>query len=302
MGAGAPAGVPVSGAGQAPGRPLGTEGAAGAEPGGGPDAGQGEKAADEDELLRIAADRAMRAGGLLLERYRSGAAARGVHAKSTPTDLVSDADLDAERSIREGIQELRPHDAILGEEGDDRPGTTGLRWVVDPLDGTVDFLFGIPHWCVSVAVQDGRGTVAGAIFDPLRGELFTGTRGGEARLEDRSLHASTCEDLAKAMVATGFNYDSSVRARQAQVLLELLPKARDIRRFGAAALDLAWTAAGRFDAFYERGVHIWDVAAGVLLCERAGLSCRELPERGGLPWGVLVAPPGLIEELFGLVG
>jgi myo-inositol-1(or 4)-monophosphatase len=275
VGAGASAGVFVSGAGQAP---------------------------CEADLLEIAEAQARRAGGLLLERYRSGVAEHGVHAKSTPTDLVSDADIDAERSIRKGIEELRPDDAILGEEGDDRPGTTGLRWVVDPLDGTVDFLFGIPHWCVSVAVQDEDGTVAGAVFDPLRGELFAGTRGGEARLGDRPLRASTCADLASAMIATGFNYDASVRARQAKVLLELLPKARDIRRFGAAALDLAWTAAGRFDAFYERGVHLWDVAAGVLLCERAGLLVRELPARDGLPWGVLAAPPGLVEELFGLVG
>ncbi len=301
MGAGAPAGVLVNGAAQAP---------------------------FEAELLEIAEAQAVRAGGLLLKRYRSGVAELGVHAKSTPTDLVSDADIDAERSIRKGIEELRPDDAILGEEGDDRPGRTGLRWVVDPLDGTVDFLFGIPHWCVSVAVQDGDGTVAGAVFDPLRGELFGGTRGGEARLEvreigkapdpeigegpgsetregrlpGRTLHASKRENLADAMVATGFNYDASVRAKQAKVLLELLPRARDIRRFGAAALDLAWTAAGRFDAFYERGVHIWDVASGVLLCERAGLQVRELPASDGLPWGVLVAPPGLVEELFGLVG
>jgi myo-inositol-1(or 4)-monophosphatase len=311
--------------------------------GDGSDPGPSVRSAGEPELLRIAADQAVRAGGLLLERYRSGVAEHGVHAKSTPTDLVSDADIEAERTIREGIARLRPDDALLGEEGDDRPGTSGLRWVVDPLDGTVDFLFGIPHWCVSVAVQDEEFTIAGAVFDPLRGELFTATRGGEAWLESRgfgessglsgsgqggapdsgqggapgsgqggapgsemgearALKVSTRENLADAMIATGFNYDASVRARQAQVLLELLPKARDIRRFGAAALDLAWTAAGRFDAFYERGVHIWDVAAGVLLCERAGLSFRELPARDGLPWGVLVAPPGLVEELFGLVG
>ncbi len=274
MGAGAPAGVFVSGADRAP---------------------------FEAELLEIAEAQAVRAGALLLERYGAGLE-KGVHAKTTPTDLVSDADLEAERSIRDGIAELRPDDALLGEEGDDRPGTTGLRWVVDPLDGTVDFLFGIPQWGVSVAVQDEEGTIAGAVFDPLRGELFTATRGGEPRLDGRTLRASTCEDLASAMVATGFNYDASVRARQAKILLELLPRARDIRRFGAAALDLAWTAAGRFDAFYERGVHIWDVAAGLLLCERAGLTFRELPERDGLPWGVLVAPPGLVEELFGLVG
>lgn len=254
-----------------------------------------------DELLQIAVQQARAAGALLLERYRSGAAPDGVRAKTTPTDLVSDADLDAERLIREGIARARPDDALLGEEGDDVHGSSGLRWVVDPLDGTVDFLFGIPQWGVSVAVQDAEGTLAGAICDPLRDELFTATRDGEARLGDRVLRGSTCNELARAMVATGFNYDASVRAAQAEVLRGLLPRVRDIRRFGAAALDLAWTAAGRFDAFYERGVHVWDVAAGVLLCQRAGLQCRELAPRDGLPWGVLVAPEWLVEDLFALV-
>jgi myo-inositol-1(or 4)-monophosphatase len=263
-----------------------------------------------EELLGLAREQALAAGALLHERYLDGIARgapeQGIRAKSTPTDLVSDADLAAERLIRDGLARARPEDALLGEEGEDRPGTSGLRWVVDPLDGTVNFLFSIPHWCVSVAVQDARdsvlpATLAGAIFDPPRSELFTVTRSGQARLGDRPLRGSTCEDLARAMVATGFNYDAAVRAAQAEVLRELLPRVRDIRRFGAAALDLAWTAAGRYDAFYERGVHIWDVAAGVLLCERAGLQFRELPARAGLPWGVLVAPAGLVEELHGLV-
>ena len=289
------------------------------------------------ELLQIACDQARGAGELLLEKYRSGVE-EGVRSKSTPTDLVSDADLQAERCIREGIERARPDDGMVGEEGDDEPGTSGLEWVVDPLDGTVNYLFGIPQWCVSVAVLADRRsprspigragtTLAGAIYDPLREELFAAARGEEAEVETEvagsaaapgghapapssaaptlngePMVASTCEELSKAMVATGFNYDARVREAQGEVVARLIGQVRDIRRFGAAALDLAWTAAGRYDAFYERGVNVWDVAAGVLMCERAGLQTRELPARDGLPWGVLAAPAALVDELLELVG
>jgi len=254
------------------------------------------------ELLELAREQAVGAGRLLLKKYRSGAGKEhGVRSKSTPTDLVSDADVEAEWYIREGIARARPDDGMLGEEGDDRPGSSGLRWVVDPLDGTVNYLFGIPHWCVSVAVQDGDATLAGAVYDPLRDELFACGRESEPTMNGEPLAASTCADLAQAMVATGFNYDARVREAQGEVVARLLPRVRDIRRFGAAALDLAWTAMGRYDAFYERGPHIWDVAAGALICERAGLQVRELPERDGLPWGVLVAPSGLVGLLSDFV-
>lgn len=272
----------------------------------------------ENELLQLACEQARSAGALLLERFQSGQQ-DNVRTKTTPTDLVSDADLQAERLIREGIARARPRDALLGEEGEDTPGRSGLRWVVDPLDGTVNFIFSIPHWAVSLAVQncdltpsqtlavqDGEGALsqmlAGAVFDPLRDELFTATSTGEPQLGGRPISASRCADLATAMVATGFNYDATVRAAQAQAIERLIPRVRDIRRFGAASLDLVWTAAGRCDAYFERGLHLWDVAAGVLICERAGLQVRELAERENLPWGVLVAPAGLLEELMELVG
>ncbi len=277
-----------------------------------------------EELLELAGEIALAAGFLLRERFLHGEE-REVESKSTPTDLVSEADRASQRQIREEIALRRPRDGFLGEEGEaDEPGVSGLRWVVDPLDGTVNFLFGIPQWCVSVAVRDAQGTLAGAIYDPLREELFKARRGGEARMKSPTKYpmnvppppeswgrrydeltlkgAARAPELAGAMVATGFAYDARVRAAQAQVLARVIPRVRDVRRFGSAALDLAWTAAGRYDAYFERTVKPWDIAAGALLCEAAGLRVVELPVHEDLPWGILVAPPTLCEPLLELVG
>jgi myo-inositol-1(or 4)-monophosphatase len=232
-----------------------------------------------------------------VERYEAAGGPRDLRTKSTPTDLVSAADLDAEHAIRDVLNRRRPDDAILGEEGDEVAGTSGLRWVVDPLDGTVNYLFGLPQWCVSVACEER----VGVILDPIRGELFEVVAGRSATLDGEPVRASSRTELATALVATGFNYDSGVRARQAQVAAEVIPRVADIRRMGSAALDLAWTAAGRYDAFYERGVSAWDVAAGTMLCATAGLEVRDLQARDGLPSGVLAAPAPIVDELFALV-
>jgi myo-inositol-1(or 4)-monophosphatase len=216
--------------------------------------------------------------------------------------MVSEADFASERAIRALLAERRPADGILGEEGATVEGTTGLRWVVDPLDGTVDFLFGIPQWCISIAVEDIGGPIAGVVFDPCRGETFAATRGGAATLNGVAIRGSAKADLADALVATGFAYDAEVRARQAQVLVDVLPRVRDIRRAGSAALDLAWTAMGRHDAYFERTTKPWDVMAGGLICESAELLFEELPAKEGLPAGVMAAPPALRDPLFALVG
>jgi myo-inositol-1(or 4)-monophosphatase len=265
---------------------------------------------DADELLRLAIEVATSAGALLAERARGGRE-RHVSSKSTPTDLVSEADLASEQAIRALLAEHRPHDGFVGEEGEDAHGTSGLEWVVDPLDGTVNFLYGIPQWCVSVAVRDRDGTLAGVVYDPNRDELFAAARGrvatltaagatielgGEAR---RGLGG---DELSSAMLATGLAYDALMRAAQGRVLARVAPRVRDIRRFGSAALDLAWTAAGRYDAYFERTVKPWDIAAGALVCERVGLRVLELPVHEHLPWGILVAPPALADTLLELVG
>jgi myo-inositol-1(or 4)-monophosphatase len=225
-----------------------------------------------------------------------------VTAKSSPTDLVSEADHAAERLIRERLAAARPDDGFLGEEGGDVTGTSGLRWVVDPLDGTINFLFGIPQWAVSIACEDASGTLAGVIYDPMRDELWSAERGdAPARLDGTPIAASSRADLATTMVATGFGYDADVRRHQAEVVVRLLPEVRDIRRLGSAALDLAWTAAGRYDAYYERGLNRWDLAAGLLICERAGLAQRRLEPSPPAGDGVLVAPAALLEPLAALV-
>jgi len=252
-------------------------------------------------LRELAAEAARAAGALLRERFAAGPE-RSVRAKSTPTDLVSDADLAAEKIIRALLAERRPGDAVLGEEGGTSDGDGVLRWLVDPLDGTVNFLFGLPQWCVSVAVHDAAGAVAGAVYDPLRDELFAADRGGDATADGVVLGPPRDAALADLLVGTGFAYDAGVRARQGAVVAGLLPEVRDVRRLGASALDLAWAAAGRLDAYFERGVQPWDTAAGALVCACAGLEVRELPAADGLPSGILVAPPALIGALAALVG
>lgn len=256
--------------------------------------------AGDGELLAIATEAARAAGELLRERFAAGGE-QATGSKSSPTDVVSEADLAAERAIRAIIAERRPGDAVLGEEGGETQVGEGLRWIVDPLDGTVNFLYGVPQWCVSVAVHDDDGGVAGVVFDPLRDELFAGERGGAPTLNGVAVGGSRATDLATSLVGTGFAYSAEVRALQAAVVAELLPVVRDVRRMGSAALDLAWTAAGRYDAFYERGVQAWDTAAGEILCACSGLEIRPLDAGGIAPSGIIVAPEGLIDELHALV-
>ena len=251
-------------------------------------------------LRVIAAEAARSAGELLRERFLTGTE-QTLRTKSTPTDLVSAADLAAERAIRDVLVARRPGDAILGEEEGETDAHAAVRWIVDPLDGTVNFLFGIPQWCVSIAVHDEHGPLAGVVLDPMRDEIFTAERDGQTTLNGTPVAPTGRTGLATALVGTGFAYDAAVRERQAAVAARLLPRVRDLRRMGSAALDLAWTAAGRYDAYYERGVQPWDVAAGALLCERAGLVVRELAPAEGLPAGVLAAPAALADELAGLV-
>lgn len=243
------------------------------------------------ELLGLAARIAEEAGGLLLD-YASRRDL-DVETKTSATDPVSEADRAAERHITSAILAERPDDGILGEEdADNRAGTSGLTWVVDPLDGTVNFLYGIPAWCVSIACRDPEGGLVGVVHDPNRAETFAARRGGGATLNGRPIAVNEVADLSRALIATGFSYGAEVRSVQGAWAADLLGRARDLRRGGAAALDLAWTAAGRHDGFYEFGLKPWDLAAGALLVEEAGGRCssREIDVAGRS--GVLAAAAG----------
>ena len=225
-----------------------------------------------------------------------------IETKSSPTDLVSEADVAAETLIRERLLAARPDDGMLGEEGSDTAGTSGLRWIVDPLDGTTNFLFGIPQWGVSIAVEDEEGMLAGVVYDPMRDELWAAVRGAAPTLDGEPLRPrERAGDLATALVCTGFGYEADVRAAQAEIAGRLLPRVRDIRRLGSAAIDLAWTAAGRYDAYFERGIKTWDYAAGALICEASGLEVRHLNPAPPMDAGILVAPRTLADELASLV-
>jgi myo-inositol-1(or 4)-monophosphatase len=244
------------------------------------------------------AERAARAAGEVLMAYY-GRAPEGLGSKTSVTDPVSDADREAERVIRELLSSERPDDGLVGEEGSRIEGEHGRRWIVDPLDGTVNFLYGLRAWGVSVALEDEDGLAVGVVFNPVSGECFAAERGEGAALDGRPLHVTECRSLDRAMVATGFSYEAERRAEQASLLAELLPRIRDVRRAGAAALDLAYVAAGRVDAYYERGLQLWDEAAGRLLVTEAGGAIADLD---GEPHGVVAAAtPELLEELLPLV-
>jgi myo-inositol-1(or 4)-monophosphatase len=247
-------------------------------------------------VIELAESVAREAGAQLRDAFESQDLR--IETKSSPTDLVSEADVAAEQLIRERLLAARPDDGMLGEEGSDTPGTSGLRWIVDPLDGTTNFLFGIPQWGVSIAVEDEQGMLAGVVYDPMRDEVWAGVRGAEPTLDGKPLRPrEQAGELATALIATGYGYEADVRAAQAEITGRLLPEVRDIRRLGSASIDLVWTAAGRYDAYYERGIKLWDYAAGALICECAGLVVRHLDPVPPMDAGLLVAPRTLADVL-----
>ena len=251
------------------------------------------------DLLEMAMVAATQASEILLDYFE--APVQGLDTKSTPTDLVSDADRAAEKFISDFIRHERPEDGVLGEEGAGRPSKSGLTWVVDPLDGTVNFLFNIPVWCVSIAIEDADGALVGVIYDPNKEELFAAERGEGATLNGEEIHVAERDDLSRALIGTGFSYDADARAHQATLLAKVLPRVRDVRRAGSAAIDLATLACGRFDGFYEAPMEPWDKAAGVLIVREAGGVVSELPAPNGLSPGVVAAGPGLHDALRDLV-
>ncbi|MXG88587.1 inositol monophosphatase family protein [Nocardioides flavescens] len=224
--------------------------------------------AEPAELLDLAVEVAREAAELVRE-----ARARGVSVaatKSSEVDVVTEADRASERLIRERLVAARPDDAILGEEGDDRAGTSGVRWVVDPIDGTVNFVYGVPAYAVSIAAERDGEVVAGVVLNVATGTTYTATLDGPALRDGEPISVRDDAPLSQRLVATGFNYDAGLRERQAQALVRLLPRVRDIRRIGACSLDLCGVAEGTVDGYVEEGINLWDHAAGGLVAERAG--------------------------------
>lgn len=267
--------------------------------------------------LRALAEAAARAGGELI---RAGLAddpdARAVEStKSTPTDIVTAMDQAVEQLLRERLIAARPEDGLLGEEAGYDPGASGLTWVLDPIDGTVNYRYGIDAYSVSVAVVEGDPTVdgawtpvAGCVHNPATGDTWTAARGLGARLAPgdggpaRDLKLSAPPELDQALVATGFGYAANRRAGQARVLTGVLPRVRDIRRIGSASLDLCGVATGTVDAYYERGVNAWDIAAATVVLSEAGGEIRGL--RGAPAGGAMVvgAASPLLEGLCDVLG
>ncbi|WP_101949559.1 inositol monophosphatase family protein [Mycobacterium sp. 3519A] len=233
-------------------------------------------------------------------------AAATVRTKSTPTDPVTVVDTETERLLRDRLAELRPGEDILGEE---EGGATGLRkgltWVLDPIDGTVNFVYGLPQYAVSVGVLRDGTPIAGAVADVPGKTLFSAARGHGARmLRDgvtTPLRSSAAVDLSMSLIGTGFSYAPDQRARQAQVLARLLPAVRDVRRMGSAALDLCMVGAGQLDGYYEDGVHLWDWAAGALVAAEAGAVMR-LPTADGSSGFIAAAAPGIADALMAALG
>lgn len=246
------------------------------------------------DLLDIATRIARDAGALALRRRREGVTVAAT--KSAAADIVTAADREVEAFIRAELAAARPGDGFFGEESGAEEGETGITWVVDPIDGTVNYAYGIPAWAISIAAVEGSAdpatwvALAGAVYNPVTDELFRASRGGGAWLGEERLSVTTEVGPAGGLVATGFGYDPVTHAPTLEQLARVMPVARDVRRIGAASLDLASVAAGRVDAYYERGTHPWDHAAGVLLVAEAGGVLGGAP--GGRPGAGMVIAAG----------
>ena len=250
---------------------------------------------DLSALLELAVELARDAGAMLVDGQQRVRVEEAT--KTSATDMVTDMDRASEDLVVERLARARPDDGILAEEGAGREGTSGVRWVIDPLDGTINYLYGNPNFGVSIAAEiDGAGKV-GVVFDPARDELFTAVAGRGAHLNGDAIAVSGGDELAQALVATGFSYRPERRADQARVLTAVLPAVRDIRRSGAATLDLCWVACGRVDAYFERGLQPWDLAAGAVVATEAGARVEGLD--GPVPGSgsVLAATPALAGPL-----
>lgn len=251
------------------------------------------------ELLDIARDLATSAGDMALAGRKAGL--QHVHTKTTATDMVTEFDQASEKLIVEGLRQQRPHDAIVGEEGANVVGSSGITWHIDPIDGTTNFLYDLPAWAVSIGASDAEGPIAGVVYIPALAEMFTATRGGGAFLNGSPIHCNRITDVSQALVCTGFSYSPKQRTIQSRRVAEFIHLIRDIRRAGAAAIDLCYVACGRIDAYFEENLHQWDIAAGILIAHEAGCASGDFAGEKAHPAEILVAAPAIFDQLSNLI-
>jgi myo-inositol-1(or 4)-monophosphatase len=250
------------------------------------------------ELASLAREVARAAGRHALELRRLGVR---VSTKSTATDMVTDADRATEALIVERLLTARPHDGVVGEEGGERAGSSGVRWVIDPIDGTTNFVYDLPGWAVSIAAEVDGAVVAGAVVVPNLDAEFHAAVGQGAWLGDRRLELPPPPSIDQALIGTGFGYAAEDRAWQGELVARLLPRVRDIRRYGAAAVDLCLVAAGRLDAYFEFGLQPWDLAAGGLIAAEAGARLGTSTGEAVRPGDVVACHPDLFRPLVDLL-
>ncbi len=251
---------------------------------------------DPADLERIASTTARAAAVVVMAAHGRP---HPVGLKSSPTDVVTQTDLRAEDLVRRLLREATPEAGILGEEGGKTAPGARLQWVIDPLDGTINFLYGVPLFAVSIAAAVDGAIVAGAVVDVIHDELFSAHAGGGSRLDGEPISVSSCSSLANALVTTGFSYRAELRAVQGEVASRLLSRARDLRCFGSAALEICWVACARVDGYFQRDTEIWDRAAGALIAQEAGARTEmPCPENDDL---VIAAGPGVFEDLLAVV-
>ena len=219
-----------------------------------------------DELLALAQQIALKAGELLLDRPASWE----LTSKSTAIDIATQMDVASEKLIVNAILASRPDDGIIGEEGAARESKSGYTWVIDPVDGTVNYFYGLPGWNISIALKDAQGVVAGVVHAPTIGSTWHATRGGGAFLNSTPIACNETIELNRALISTGFAYDVADRINQLDLVNTLVPKIRDIRRMGAAATDICCVATGMVDGYIETGLKEWDLAAASLIAKEAG--------------------------------
>ncbi len=250
-------------------------------------------------LLEICTELAVTGGKRAYEGRRAGL--KDVSTKSTSTDMVTEFDRATEQYIVHQIRTRRPDDSIIGEEGGSHSGNSGFTWCIDPIDGTTNFLYALPSWSVSIGVSDHKGPLVGVVYIPALDEIFSATRGGGAFLNGEKIHCNEVTDVSKALVCTGFSYSPEQRSIQSKRVSTFIHKVRDIRRLGAASVDICFVACGRVDAYFEENLHSWDIAAAELIAIEAGARSGDFSGGTSSPAEIMVTCPGIFDGLSNLI-